>query len=37
MCNDIKSLDELNAANFDGKTVAESLTELIAKIGENMN
>lgn len=35
--NDIKSLDELNAANFDGKTVAESLTELIAKIGENMN
>lgn len=34
----IKTLEELNEAELEaGKTVATSLTELIAKIGENMN
>lgn len=33
----ITTLEELNAATIDGQTVAEALTALIAKIGENMN
>mgnify|MGYP002629974543 CR=1 FL=1 len=30
-------LDSLNAASYDGSTVAEKLTTMIATIGENMN
>ena len=35
--NDIKSEDELKALELEGKTIETHLTELIAKIGENMN
>ena len=35
--NDIKSEDELKALELEGKTIENHLTELIAKIGENMN
>ena len=35
--NDIKSEDELKAFELEGKTIETHLTELIAKIGENMN
>lgn len=35
--HDVTSEDELKALNVDGKTVDFILTELIAKIGENMN
>lgn len=33
----IKTLEELNEAELEGKKVSVALTELIAKIGENMN
>lgn len=33
----VDSLEELAAADFGGKSVADSLTDLIAKIGENMS
>lgn len=35
--NEIKTVEELKAFSIDGKTVETLLTELIAKIGENMN
>ena len=35
--HDLTSEDELKAIEFEGKTVETHLTELIAKIGENMN
>ena len=35
--HDLTSEDELKAIEFEGKTVEDNLTELIAKIGENMN
>ncbi|MBP7725028.1 MAG: elongation factor Ts [Leptotrichiaceae bacterium] len=35
--NDIKSEDELKSLELEGKTIETHLTELIAKIGENMN
>ena len=35
--NDIKSEDELKALELEGRTIETHLTELIAKIGENMN
>ncbi len=33
---DVNNLDELKAADMDGKTVEQTLTDLIATIGENM-
>ncbi len=35
--NNIKTLEGLTSFNLDGKLVSETLTDLIAKIGENMN
>ena len=35
--NEISTIEELKALSIDGKTVETLLTELIAKIGENMN
>lgn len=35
--NDINTVEELKALVVDGKSVEDSLTELIAKVGENMN
>ncbi|MGL4534322.1 MAG: translation elongation factor Ts [Fusobacteriaceae bacterium] len=38
LTNDIKTIEELNSLEMEaGKTVATSVSELIAKIGENMN
>lgn len=38
IAKDIKTIEELTAAEYaDGKTVAQAVTDLIAKIGENMN
>src|SRR5690606_2366723 len=36
MKNDISSVDDLMACDFGGKTVEEARTDLIAKIGENI-
>ena len=33
----VDDVESLKAADFDGKSVADTLTDLIAKIGENMN
>ncbi|MCK5383975.1 MAG: elongation factor Ts [Alphaproteobacteria bacterium] len=33
---DVNNLDELKAADMDGKTVDQTLTDLIATVGENM-
>lgn len=35
--NDISTVEELKALNIDDQTVESKLTEMIAKIGENMN
>ncbi|MBR8749515.1 Elongation factor Ts [Fusobacterium sp. DD29] len=38
IAKDIKTVEDLAAAEYkDGKTVAQAVTDLIAKIGENMN
>ncbi len=34
---DLETIEDLKAAEYEGKTVEEFLTELIATIGENMN
>ena len=36
LANKVKSLEELKAANFDGRTVAEHITDEIGKTGEKM-
>lgn len=38
IAKDVKTVEELNEAEYEaGKTVAQAVTDLIAKIGENMN
>lgn len=36
LATDYDTIEELAAADFDGKSTADTLTDLIAKIGENM-